>query len=182
MGEVEWKLRASQSDRSERCRPNASTRMVNHVALHTDQGNSDLNGFSVLPERFENSQSLHTDQGNSDLHAGRSVHRSHRSEVAIPPYRSGQFRLLLANGKGLMMVAESRNPSIPIRAIPTAAFLGSCSTTTYPPFRRYLLKSISSVPGFCPVWPLSSRWNCFFLLYFRSPPLPHCQNGILAVA
>ena len=62
-------------------------------SLHTDQGSSDQHDgrTNELALVREESQSLHTDQAvptASKLH-----HRSAPRKVAIPPYRSGQFRL-----------------------------------------------------------------------------------------
>jgi hypothetical protein len=49
--------------------------------------------------------------------------------VAIPPYRSGQFRLHVKKGKDGRPVLR-RNPSVPIRAIPTSSPAPSSPTPT----------------------------------------------------
>src|SRR4029077_19130514 len=61
-------------------------------SLHTDQGSSEIK--AVWDTRYPlpaTSQSLHTDQGSSEYNV--SQRRKMHEVVAIPPYRSGQFRV-----------------------------------------------------------------------------------------
>jgi len=114
---------------------------------HTDQGSSETTTMAKAPLReASKSQSHHTDQGSSEASEGAWRAGLQNLEVAIPPYRSGQFR-----GKKDMMKkmgpkkksqshhtdqgsseevrqprnrrssGSSRNPTIQIRAVPRAA-------------------------------------------------------------
>jgi hypothetical protein len=64
------------------------------------------------------SQSLRTDQGSSDWSKAMPSPVPAPRNVAIPPYRSGQFRRAVAQWITFVQ-ARSRNPSIQIRAVPT---------------------------------------------------------------
>ena len=64
------------------------------------------------------SQSHHTDQGNSDRYCRGRLRRP-RPQVAIPPYRSGQFGHCTATGGCATKSRLRRNPTIQIRAIRT---------------------------------------------------------------
>jgi hypothetical protein len=72
------------------------------------------------------SQSHHTDQGSSEGH-DHSAQAIDQDVVAIPPYRSGQFRDWgLINSIFYPIFGSSRNPTIQIRAVPRLTTVGHC--------------------------------------------------------
>jgi len=92
-------------------------------SLRTDQVSSDNNSNPLqrtCSPTTNWSQSLRTDQVSSD--GRRRCWQRHPDCVAIPPYRSGQFR---RSGQTRFELSRfGRNPSVQIRSVPTLGVKG----------------------------------------------------------